>query len=443
MKPSRISAVLFALSCLPLCTCQSAENITRLLQDKQTIDPRVRPVKDAANTITVVTVSFHLMSILKLDTVEQKLVSNGWLDVRWSNEYMVWDPAQYGYVYVVTPDPDKIWRPGLSVQNTMNELKPIGEEYVTIRSYYNGNTTWYPGERFETFCRVDVTYFPFDIQKCDWKMFIWGADFSSTDLRPLLPTIDFDTYVVNGEWEVLSTKAWRQVEGNDAGNITNLYYQIVIRRRPSLLALTVLLPVVVLALVNIFVFTVPSEAGERLAYSMTSLLSFGVFMSFILDYMPSSTENLSIIAVNLSCLLVLSAVHVLLCILSLRLFHRDNVKHPVPPTLHSLIICLEMLLCLDPPVKNKVSDISDMTLFETDTVGHNDAAQSKGVKGKLDKWAMTRKQKQAAYSDPKEMTWRRVSRSLDKLLFRFFLCLLLAVNGGVWTVMVNNFYHYS
>ncbi|XP_070183592.1 neuronal acetylcholine receptor subunit beta-3-like [Littorina saxatilis] len=366
-----------------------------------------------------------------------------YLQVQWSNEYMMWDPAQYGGAYTASPDPDKIWRPGLTVQNTMKDMKPIGQEYVQILSIADGTTIWYPAERFETFCRVDVTYFPFDIQRCVWKMFIWGIDFAATDLRPLLPTIDLDTYVVNGEWEVLSTKCWTGVEENDAGNITFLNYQIVIRRRPSLLALTVLLPVVVLALVNIFVFTVPSEAGERLAYSMTSLLSFGVFMSFILDYMPSSTENLSIIAVNLSCLLVLSAVHVLLCILSLRLFHRDNVKHPVPPTLHSLVICLEMLLCLDPPVKNKVSDISDKTLFETDTVGHNDAAQSKGVKGKLDKWAMTRKQKQAAYSDPKEMTWRRVSRSLDKLLFRFFLCLLLAANGGVWTVMINNYYHYS
>ena len=60
---------------------------------------------------------------------------------------------------------------------------------------------------------------------------------------------------------------------------------------------------------------------------MTALLSFGVFMSFILDSMPSSTKTLSIVAVNLSFLLVLSAVYVLLCMLSLRLFHRDPVTH--------------------------------------------------------------------------------------------------------------------
>ena len=51
-------------------------------------------------------------------------------------------------------------------------------------------------------------------------------------------------------------------------------------------------------------------------------------MSFILDSMPSSTETLSIMTVNLSFLRVLSDVYVLLCILSLRLFHRDPVTHP-------------------------------------------------------------------------------------------------------------------
>ena len=85
-----------------------------------------------------------------------------------------------------------------------------------------------------------------------------------------------------------------------------------------------------------------------MAYSMTALLSFGVFMSFILDSMPSSTETLSIVAVNLSFLLVLSAVYVLLCILSLRLFHSDPVMHPVSRSMQGLIVGLEVLVCLNP-----------------------------------------------------------------------------------------------
>ena len=181
-----------------------------------------------------------------------------------------------------------------------------------------------------------------------------------------------------------------------------------------------------------------------MAYSMTALLSFGVFMSFILDSMPSSTETLSIVAVNLCCLLVLSAVYVLLCILSLRLFHRDPVKHPVPSTVQSLIVWLEVLVCLDPPAKNKIDviriEVIEKLASSGVTGGHTDAgATNSGLKGKLDKWKMTKEMKRAAYNDPEEMTWRRVSRTLDKLLFRFFFCIVLVSNGTVWGVMASNY----
>ena len=181
-------------------------------------------------------------------------------------------------------------------------------------------------------------------------------------------------------------------------------------------------------------------SGERLAYSMTALLSFGVFMSFILDSMPSSTETLSIVAVNLSSLLVLSAVYVLLCILSLRLFHRDPVKHPVPSTVQSLIVWLEVLVCLDPPARNKIDVIrTDTTSSNVTGPKHDVGVRNGGLKGKLDKWKMTKEIKRAAYSDPEEMTWRRVSRTLDKLFFRFFFCLVLVSNAVVWGVMGNNY----
>ena len=186
-------------------------------------------------------------------------------------------------------------------------------------------------------------------------------------------------------------------------------------------------------------------AGERLSYSITSLLSFGVFLSFILDSMPSSSETLSIMAVHMSCQLVLSAVYVLLCILSLRLFHRDPVMHPVPSTVQSLIVWLEVFVCLDPPAKNRV-DVSGVAVTDVTSTnvidGHNEVEVKKGgLKAKLEKRAAIKNTKRAAYSDPEEMTWQRVSRTLDKLLFRLFLSIVLASNGAVWGVIMNNYHN--
>ena len=184
-------------------------------------------------------------------------------------------------------------------------------------------------------------------------------------------------------------------------------------------------------------------SGERLAYSITSLLSFGVFLSFIMDSMPSSTDTISILAINISCQLVLSAAYVLLCILSLRLFHCDPAKYPVSSTVQSLVVCLEVLVCLDPPNKHKRDVIG---VAETDVASsnvtdlQNDVGMTDGeLNGKLDKRLMTKKVKHAAYRDPEEMTWQRVSRTLDKLFFRFFFFLVLVFNGATCGVLVNNY----
>ena len=93
-------------------------------------------------------------------------------------------------------------------------------------------------------------------------MFVWGGDTIQTvNIQPLISTIDLDTFVTNGEWELRATRAWREVASQGGTKIAYVLYEVTLRRRPSLLVLTVLLPVLVLAFVNVFVFTVPSEAG--------------------------------------------------------------------------------------------------------------------------------------------------------------------------------------
>ena len=99
-------------------------------------------------------------------------------------------------------------------------------------------------------------------QTCEWRMFIWGTNtVQEVSLQPSKPAIDLDSFEPNGEWELRATRAWREIHVENGGKILHLLYQATLRRRPSLLALTVLLPVLVLAMVNVFVFTVPSESG--------------------------------------------------------------------------------------------------------------------------------------------------------------------------------------
>ncbi|KAL8570377.1 hypothetical protein ACOMHN_035795 [Nucella lapillus] len=437
LKPALV--VLLAMV-LNTCLGQSALNVTRLHNDLITVTPNVRPMSDLTQP-TEVNISFHLTSIISLDTVSQKLVSNGWMSVLWHNDFMSWRPEHYQGVRYIVPQPERLWRPRVSVLNTIKDLKPIGEDYVVLHLFSTGTVIWYPAERFETFCQVDVTYFPFDIQRCRWEIFGWAEDASEIVLRPVLPHIDLDSFQENGEWRLMSSRAWEETIFFDGVPFSQLNYEVTLRRRPILLALTVLLPVFVQSLINVFVFTIPSEAGERMAYSMTSFLSFGVFMSFIVDLMPSSAESVSIMAACLSSQLALSALYVLLCILSLKLFHRDSRKHPVPSALQTLIVCLEMMVCLDPPSRQPRPDVQ--TQVDVISLGRSgdfygaEVKQGSRLRGHLDRWARKRQVKQEAYTQPQDMTWQRVSRTVDKLFFRFFLCLVIVCSIVIVVFMTS------
>ena len=81
-------------------------------------------------------------------------------------------------------------------------------------------------------------------------------------MKPSRPDIVLDSFVPNGEWELLATRAWRVIFVEYGIEVVRVFYEVTLRRRPSLLVLTVLLPMFILAVVNVFVFAVPSESGE-------------------------------------------------------------------------------------------------------------------------------------------------------------------------------------
>ncbi|KAL8613302.1 hypothetical protein ACOMHN_052542 [Nucella lapillus] len=435
-----LTVVLVAWPLANNCLGQSALNFSQLHDDLLTLTRHVRPVKDASRP-TLVNITFHLLSIITLDTVIQKLTSNGWMSVVWRNDYMVWDAERYGGIKLITPPEDRMWRPRLTVHNSLKELRAVGEDYIVLNVDNTGAVFWYPAERFETFCHIDVTFFPFDLQRCQWELFSWAEDSDMVILQSTVPRIDLDSYTVNGEWNLVDTRAWHKFMTAGPKNLSLLTYEVTIRRRPTLLALTVLLPAFVLSGTSVYVFTIPSEAGERLAYSMTSFLTFGVFMSFIVDLMPSSTESLSIMAACLSCQLIMSAVYVLLCILSLKVFHQDSHKHPIPATLQTVVVYIELMLCLDPPSYFPDSFSSSQGVSSEGSADfYGSKVNVNQLSNELDRWVAKRQVRQEAYTRPQDMTWQRVSRTLDKVLFRFFFGLVVVMCVVFFSIMTHHYH---
>ncbi|CAH1779887.1 unnamed protein product, partial [Owenia fusiformis] len=69
---------------------------------------------------------------------------------------------------------------------------------------YTGNILWPPGGSFESTCSLDVTYFPFDSQKCTLSFANAMYHGFHQNISSKAGVI-MEKYTENGEWNVVKT----------------------------------------------------------------------------------------------------------------------------------------------------------------------------------------------------------------------------------------------
>lgn len=73
---------------------------------------------------------------------------------------------------------------------------------VVVRS--NGSCLYVPPGIFKSTCKIDITWFPFDDQRCEMKFGSWTYDGFQLDLQLQDETGgDISSFVTNGEWDLL------------------------------------------------------------------------------------------------------------------------------------------------------------------------------------------------------------------------------------------------
>ena len=64
-----------------------------------------------------------------------------------------------------------------------------------------------------------------------------------------------------------------------------------LQRRRSYYTLNVVVPIVLMALLAPLTFALPSEAGEKMGFSITVLLAYAVYLSYVKDEMPDTSTS--------------------------------------------------------------------------------------------------------------------------------------------------------
>jgi len=66
-----------------------------------------------------------------------------------------------------------------------------------------GAVSWIPLGILTSACSIDITWFPFDEQKCPMKFGSWTYDGNKLNLTKMDDPVDLSTLQENGEWDVI------------------------------------------------------------------------------------------------------------------------------------------------------------------------------------------------------------------------------------------------
>ncbi|KAK6976634.1 neuronal acetylcholine receptor subunit beta-4, partial [Biomphalaria glabrata] len=290
--------------------------------DKQNYNPQIRPLIDQSHVLEV-TVLFELVSIVEVNEVTQSFNCNGFLFFNWTDEILAWnktDNVDNG----IHPLPADIWRPRVILMNTLEKRDLFDDDKAPVFVLRNGTVIWVPGSLFPTSCQLNMTNYPFDQQTCHIKLVAMSHDERELQFRALYPYARNETYTLNGEWDLLKTEVRTETFDASYVNLSSIQVLFVMKRRPTFFLLNILFPVVFLSFLNIFVFVIPAESGEKISYGITVLLAISVYMSTVSGMLPRASETLPYVIIYLFILLILSMITVICSIIIVQLHNMEE-----------------------------------------------------------------------------------------------------------------------
>ncbi|XP_062614402.1 neuronal acetylcholine receptor subunit alpha-3-like [Saccostrea cucullata] len=373
----------------------------------------IRGVQDMSE-LTPLYFSFNLIRITEFDEVNGKLSVVGYFNVFWNDTRMKWEPAAYNNTYKILFKEKEVWRPLVVLASPHNEFKRLGDKNgFFIRYNFEGRAEWYPGDIWSSSCTPDIYKYPYDTQSCSISFVIWDYDINEVTAIALSDRVNLYVYSPHGMWDLIDTSVLSGVDRKQ--KLAFIEITLFLKRVPTFQMINMILPIMLVGLLNILVFLLPAQSGERVGYSITVLLAIAVFQTIAFDHLPNvSKPNLSLLCIKLLADLILSALVMTFTIMTLYFYHMPDSRK-VPPCLAAVTRFVLCRTCRRSKVNDTLNESFDNYVMRsgigiTDFVSDNDHLQT-------------------------EVTWTDVGKSSD-VVFAVFSMFAFSASNAVFLLHV-------
>ncbi|XP_052819992.1 acetylcholine receptor subunit alpha-like [Mya arenaria] len=277
-------------------------------------DPRIRPIQNQSQPIYINT-KFVPLGLIDFDTTLQQFSMMAYIRIGWIDHNINWTPRFYSATYSLRVPTRQIWTPNLILRKSVDGQGVIGDA-DTDRIYvsWRGHVQWVPEATYSVVCNVNVRYYPFDEQTCTLTFYVPGESVDTLELDHY-KNVDMSECMENAAWIIVGVSRTRHVRDNNY----NIDIEFKMQRRADFTTFTLVAPLLMLAFLNICVFLVPSNSGEKGSFSITIFLAYSVYMSMMSETLPHNSVEISFFIVFIIVLLCLSVVSVFYTIIQAKL----------------------------------------------------------------------------------------------------------------------------
>ncbi|NP_001267746.1 ligand-gated ion channel 4-like precursor [Aplysia californica] len=337
-----ILSLLVLASCAVMWT-RGDPNEYRLVRDlMKGYDKRIRPSLNHTDSLNV-TFGLALVQIIDVDEKNQILTTNCWLNQIWTDYNLRWDPAKYGGIKVLRLPYDEVWKPDILLHNNAEVSTFVSSTSSNLIVTNDGNVTWFSMVIFKSSCSINVRYFPFDAQNCSMQFASWSYDGYQVNLIMNTEKGDTSNYIHNSEWELIYLQVERTVRIFSCCEepYPDIHFHILIKRRPLFYIFNMILPCILITLVALLGFYIPSDSGEKVTMGITTLLSMTVFMMLVTENMPPTSDVLPLIGIYYGMTIFIVSFATAMTVFTLNIHHKGSRGKAVPMVIKK--ICFDFL----------------------------------------------------------------------------------------------------
>ncbi|KAM3619689.1 uncharacterized protein V6R79_012002 [Siganus canaliculatus] len=410
------------------CTSPTRQSLFDALE-KELFSKKLLPLKHFNETMNV--------------TVD--ITVSGIIGVEWDIQGLSWDETECG-TRRVSVKRENLWVPDILVSEFMDEDVSPQVPYVYL--YNTGHVFDDKPIRVVSSCKLGIYTFPFDIQNCSLTFASYLH--SARDIRMIQRSSaeevlknSFEVIQTEGEWELLDIQVVPAMLTITEGKFSEVKYYVIIRRRPNLYVVNLIIPSCFLLTLDLFSFVLPPQSVDRSAFKMTLILGYTVFLLIMNDLLPVTGDKTPLLNVFflLSLALMVGSLLETVFITNVQ-FHSSQYK-PVPRWFSVLVLkYIAFIVCVPPKKKSNRVTVSlpadsnpcIMSPEVLQTVCGEPALEKVPLEPTLDELRMLRKDIMAIRTEVEKQfqeresseEWQMITVVIDRLLFGFYTVFVVA-----------------